>query len=127
MGFDHATNNIQPPFHVEDRKGPVIHEGPDWLSRSVVGVVHNLDLIPYLQNAAMIEGFNYIQVRYLGNDLVLLIGPDHRVTWDRCTGLPIHMWNNACFAEAVKPIGDFISSDARTTNFSILEYARILV
>lgn len=118
-----------------------------------------LELIPELQNATMLEGFHYIQVRYLGDDLVLLTGPegfdlqealkgseggpdaifdvlypwspkdasDYRVTWVRCTGLPVHMWNDECFKEAVKPVGDFIYTDSRTSGFSNLEFARILV
>ncbi|XP_057432697.1 uncharacterized protein LOC130725491 [Lotus japonicus] len=146
-------------YSVEVWKGPVNQVVPDWLSRSVVGVVRDLELIPHLQNAAMLEGFHYIQVRYMGDDSVLLTGPegfdledalkgvadgpdavfdvvypwspkdapDHRVSWVRCTGLPLHMWNKACFTEAVKPIGDLISVDTSTSDFTFLEYARILV
>lgn len=157
MKFDASKDQPRPP--IENWNGPIVHDGFDWLKRSMVGVIKNMDLIPSLQNAAMIEGLKYIQIRYLGDDFVLLTGPedldleealkgtdegpdavfdvlypwspldapDYRVTWLRCTGLPVHMWDKECFAEMVKPVGDLISIDAQTSSFSRLEFAKILV
>ncbi|XP_057432943.1 uncharacterized protein LOC130725766 [Lotus japonicus] len=56
--------------------GPEIPKGEDWLQRSMVGTIKNLDTIPLLQDAFMLEGNATVQVRYMGDDLVLITGPE---------------------------------------------------
>lgn len=139
----------------EEWHGPVIMEGDEWLKRSEVGVLKNLDVVPLLQDATMLSGFNHIQVHYLRDDKVLLNGPegfnleaalfesedvfdvvipwspsvitDHRVSWVRCFGFPLHMWTKDCFDELVRSIGVLVSIDSNTTSFSNLEFARLLI
>lgn len=142
---------------IEQWQGPYPQELPVWLTRSLVGVLKNIDVVPSLQNCSMLKGFSHIQVRYLGGDKVLLTGPEgfdlaealqgpdcgvedvfvsinpwtpqlpqeSRLTWVKCYGFPVHMWARDCLVEAVKPTGDLVSIDHRTSEFLNLEFARV--
>ncbi|XP_057415098.1 uncharacterized protein LOC130709976 [Lotus japonicus] len=144
---------------VEVWYGPPVPQAEAWLERSMVGIIRNLDLIPSLQDAFILEGFKTIHVRYMGDDLALITGPrdmnleetldvskewlndifevvytwspsvahDHRVTWLRCSGLPLHMWTKECLAHLVSPVGTLMAVDGATLSFSRLDYARVLV
>ncbi|XP_057425893.1 uncharacterized protein LOC130719283 [Lotus japonicus] len=61
---------------VEKWNGPDIPQVKTWLKNSLVGVIRNVVQIPSLQDAFILEGYNTIQVRYLGDELVLLTGPE---------------------------------------------------
>ncbi|XP_057452544.1 uncharacterized protein LOC130744369 [Lotus japonicus] len=61
---------------VESWSGPAVPAAEDWLRRSLVGVLRNPEWITSVQDAFILEGFHTIQVRYLGNDQVLLSGPE---------------------------------------------------
>ncbi|XP_057443861.1 uncharacterized protein LOC130736017 [Lotus japonicus] len=61
---------------VETWTGPPVPAVDDWLRRSLVGVLKNPEWITSVQDAFILEGFHTIQVKYLGDDLVLLSGPE---------------------------------------------------
>lgn len=138
--------------------GPEIPK-EEWMLRSLVREMKNLELIPSLREAFMVEGHITIQVRYLRDDRVLLtnhqesnlvevlqgskgwrsefvdnlkpwsssFAPINRVTWVRCTGIPLHMWTMDCFKHLLLQVGDVIKIDEDTSEFVVLEFSRLLV
>ncbi|XP_057415291.1 uncharacterized protein LOC130710149 [Lotus japonicus] len=57
---------------IEIWSGPEIPPGDAWMQRSMVGTVSNLEALPLIQDAFLIEGHTTVQVKYMGDDLVLL-------------------------------------------------------
>lgn len=56
--------------------GPEVPKGDDWLLRSLVGEIKNMEIVPLIRDAFVLEGHNTIQVRYLGDDRVVISGPE---------------------------------------------------
>ena len=118
-----------------------------------------MDQLSSLHDNFLLEGLSVVQVRYMGDDMVLLTGPEEekledimknaeewleglfydltpwnpqsapgfRVTWVRCTGLPLHLWRQECFEKMVLPLGDLIAVDTKTENFMNLEFSRLQI
>lgn len=66
----------EPVIEIEEWNGPVIQKEEDWLKRSMVGLLKDIDVVASLQDVNMLKGFQHIQIRYLGADMVLLTGPE---------------------------------------------------
>ncbi|XP_057432775.1 uncharacterized protein LOC130725575 [Lotus japonicus] len=56
-------------------------EVDDWLKKSWVGKLKNIEMAQNIQETLLVGGFHSIRARYLGDDLVLLSG-DPGVSWD---------------------------------------------
>nr|KYP44342.1 hypothetical protein KK1_034167 [Cajanus cajan] len=51
----------------------------------------------------------------------------NRLIWVRCSGIPIHLWSQDCFAKVTSVFGTLILMDDDTSSFSRLDYARLLI
>ncbi|XP_057423063.1 uncharacterized protein LOC130716997 [Lotus japonicus] len=62
---------------VEEWRGPEVLDGEEWMSRSLVGVIKDRDMATKLRGEAfLLRGFETVKVRFLGDDLALLTGPE---------------------------------------------------
>ncbi|KAL2327312.1 hypothetical protein Fmac_020739 [Flemingia macrophylla] len=51
----------------------------------------------------------------------------HRIACIRCSEVPLHQWNNECFMKLAGLIVSLIKVDEETGDFSIVEFARLLI
>jgi len=51
----------------------------------------------------------------------------HKITWVRCYGLPISMWNRDCFTKVIGEVATLVDIDKATKAWENLEYARLQV
>ncbi|XP_057418659.1 uncharacterized protein LOC130712860 [Lotus japonicus] len=52
---------------------------------------------------------------------------DHRVTWLRCFGIPLHLWNHICFSTLIASFGSLVALDDATLSFDRVEFARLRI
>ncbi|XP_020234575.1 uncharacterized protein LOC109814533 [Cajanus cajan] len=53
--------------------------------------------------------------------------PGSRLTWVRCYGVPLHMWNEQYFSQVVCMQGSLVKVDSDTATFKTIESARLLI
>ena len=59
-----------------------------------------------------------------------LNGPNHKIVWVRCYGLPLSYWNRECFEKVLGVMAtsaSLVSIDKDTLSWEVLEYARLQV
>lgn len=97
-----------------------------WLSKSLVGRLHEPEKIFDLQDMFILDALSSIKAQYIGDNRVLLIGhdsdillldmSDNRLVWVRYKRLPLNTWNEVGFGRVVVPIGTLVAIAKETKN-----------